>query len=66
MNTTNNQRFDFLFNEQYIDYLESLPTDDREITLKIHIKHFNLDMSSFELFAIILEKDIEKLRGKID
>lgn len=58
--------FEFLFNEQYIDYLEALPSDDREETLQIHIKHFKMDVSSFELFAIISNRDIEKLRGKID
>ena len=56
----------WLFTDDYLDYLESLPSDDREITLKIHIKHFGFDMKAFELFAMLKNKDIEKLKGKND
>ncbi len=66
MSANKDDTWQILFNEQYIDYLESLPAEDRDETLNIHIKHFKLDMSSFELLAIILGRDIEKLRGKID
>lgn len=59
-------RKEWLFTDDYLDYLESLPSDDREITLKIHIKHFGFDMTEFELFAVLKNKDIEKLKGKND
>ena len=63
---------DFLFTDEYLDYLEHLPADDRESVLKQHIKEYNLvndnniKMSDIELYAILKDRDFDKLKGKID
>lgn len=57
---------EWLLSDMYLNYLESLPAEDREITLNIHIKHFGLDMDSFELFAVLKNRDMDTLIGKLE
>ena len=56
----------FLLSDEYFEYLESLPCDDREQVLEIHAKHFGLELSAVELFAVISNKDLARLKGKKD
>lgn len=55
-----------LFTDEYVNYLLNMPVDDREDILKTHINYYNLGMETFELWAIIKEKDIDRLKGKVD
>ena len=55
-----------MLSDEYFEYLESLPCDDREQVLEIHAKHFGLELSAVELFAVISNKDLARLKGKKD
>ena len=57
---------DTLFSDEYLNYLESLPTDEREVVLNYHIKYYQLDMDAYELYSILNNRNFDKLKGKID
>ena len=57
---------DTLFSDEYLNYLESLQADERDVVLNEHIKYYQLDMESFELYSILKDRNIDKLKGKID
>ena len=57
---------DTLFSDEYLNYLESLPTDEREVVLSYHIKYYQLDMDAYELYSILNNRNFDKLKGKID
>lgn len=57
---------DKLFSDEYLNYLESLPADEREDTLNAHINHYQLDRDGYELYSILNNRDFDKLTGKID
>ncbi len=57
---------DSLFSDEYLNYLESLQADERDVVLNEHIKYYQLDMESFELYSILKDRNIDKLKGKID
>ena len=58
--------YDTLFSDEYLNYLESLPADEREVVLNNHIKHYQLDMDAYELYSILNNRNFDKLKGKID
>ena len=55
-----------IFNDEYLNYIENIPPDDRESVLKIHVKRQGATMSDFELFAIMKDRDINKLSSNDD
>ena len=55
-----------VYGDEYYARLEGLPADDREAVLMQDLKFVGEPMSSFELAAILRERDIDKLKGKID
>lgn len=58
--------YDFMLKDDYLDYLENIPADDRDAILKLHIKHLNLDLTTFELFVALKNRDINKIKGRTD
>ena len=47
-----------------LNYLESIPIDERWERLCFDLKNFGQSMDSFKLFAILSGRDFEKLIGK--
>lgn len=58
--------FNSIFDNQILEYLESIPADDRADVLEVFLKYYKCDMSSFDLFAILNNKDSDYLKGKKD
>ena len=55
-----------VFDDEYLEYLESIPAEDREETLIVHLKHEGIDMESFELYIALMNKNADRLKGYED
>ena len=58
--------YDTLFSDEHLNYLESMPVDEREVVLNNHINYYQLDMDAYELYSILNNRNFDKLKGKID
>lgn len=53
-----------LFDDDFYDYIELFPPEEREEIIRIHLKYYNIDMCQFELLAMLADRNIEALKGK--
>ena len=52
--------------EEFLDYLEQLPADDRMSVIGQYIKKENISEVEFEALVLLLKRDFEKIKGKKD
>ena len=57
--------FEYIFSDDFLDYLESLPPDDRQETIRVNLSYCNCLIEEFLLFAEACNRSIDKLTGKM-
>lgn len=55
-----------MLSKENLDYLESIPEEDRSEVLSMQLKQVGLTEEEFDLGAICLERNIDVLKGKRD